>query len=79
MVVGAGGIECGVAMRAARVTVQIFADGQFRFTSAAQDCRLMELRARPDGNRMIGHRDMAVFAGVVNAAAFHFDGDDVQR
>ena len=28
---------------------------------------------------MAGERDVAVFAGVVDTAAFHFDGDDVRR
>ena len=79
VMLGAGGIECGVAMRAARVTVQIFTNGQFPFASAAQNCRLIELRGRPNVYRMVGDGDMAVFASVVNAAAFHFDGDDVQR
>ena len=58
--------------------MQIFTDGQFRFTSAAQNCRLIEFRVRPNVYRMVGDGEVAVFASVVNAAAFHFDGDDVQ-
>jgi hypothetical protein len=28
---------------------------------------------------VVGEGDVAVFAGVVDAAALHFDGDDVER
>ena len=33
----------------------------------------------PDFNRMARERIVAVLAGVVDAAAFHFDGNDVER
>ena len=34
---------------------------------------------RPGHEGMVGESVVAVFAGVEEAAAFHFDGDDVER
>lgn len=77
MVMGAGGIEGGAAVRAAGIAMQIFVNGQFPFAGAAQNGGLMEFGAGPDGNRVVGQGDVAVLAGVVETAAVHLDGDDV--
>ncbi len=46
---------------------------------AAEDGWRVELGGRPGDERVIGEGVVAVFAGVVGGAAFHFDGDDVER
>jgi len=40
---------------------------------------LVPFTLRPDCNRMIGERLVAIFAGIVEAATFHLDSDDVSR
>ncbi|MGC1416864.1 MAG: hypothetical protein WA817_16380 [Candidatus Acidiferrum sp.] len=39
----------------------------------------MEFRGGPGLNGVVGESVVAVFAGVEEAAAFHLDGDDVER
>ena len=77
VVVGAGGIEGGAAVRAAEIAMQIFVNGQFPLARAAQNGALVEFGARPDGNWVAGQGEVAILAGVVDVAAVHFDGDDV--
>lgn len=56
---------------------QVAADREFGATRAAQDGFPAPLALRPNLDFVISQRSVAIFAGVVNAAAFHFDGDDV--
>ena len=78
MVVAAGGIEGGVAMGADGVAGEIRGDGEDGTASAAEDGRLVPLGLGPRLDGMIGEGDVAVLAGVEEAATFHFDGDDVE-
>jgi hypothetical protein len=48
MVIGAGGIEGGAAMRAAGIALQVLVNGQFPFAGPAQNGALMEFGARPN-------------------------------
>lgn len=47
--------------------------------AAAEDSFLVPFGLGPEFDGVVGQCVVAVFAGVVDAAAFHFDGDDVQR
>ena len=78
VVVGAGGIEGGEAVGAAGIAMEVPVNGQFPFAGAAQNGELIEFGARPDGDWVVGQGHMAIFAGIVEAAAVHFDGDDVE-
>ena len=40
---------------------------------------LVPFTLRPDSYWMIGERLVAILAGIVQAATFHLDGDDVSR
>lgn len=77
VVVAAGGVELGVAMGAARVGIEVSGDGESGAASAAEDGFVVPFECRPELNRMIRECDVAIFAGVEEAAAFHLDGDDV--
>jgi hypothetical protein len=79
VVVTACRIEGGVADRAARLHFQIFANRQPCATGPTENCFLVPFAARPSFDGMAGKRDVAVFAGIVDTAALHFDGDDVRR
>lgn len=79
VMVAAVGIESGGAMRAARAGLQVFVDGEFATADAAQDGKCIAFGAGPNGDGMAGKFDVAVLAGVVGAAAFHANGDDVER
>lgn len=79
VVVAAGRIERGAADGAAGRTLEIFVNRHPCATGTTEDCFLMPFAARPGFDGMAGKRDVAVFAGVVDPAAFHFDGDDVRR
>lgn len=77
--VAAGGIEGGVAMGADGVAGEISGDGEDGAASAAEDGGLVTFGLRPRLDGMTREGDVAVLAGVKEAAAFHFDGDDVER
>jgi hypothetical protein len=79
VVVAAGGVEEGVARGADRITLEVSGDGESGAASAAEDSVLMELGGGPRLDGVIGERVVAVFAGVEEAAALHFDGDDIER
>jgi hypothetical protein len=72
-------IELCSASRAARITLHVLKNS-YRCTAGAAKYRwLVPFTFRPDCNRMIGERQVAVSAGIVKAATFHLDGDDVIR
>lgn len=79
VVVSAGGIEGGVAGRAAGVGLEVGGDGQLGAAGAAEDGWVVPFGLRPDLDGMVGKGIVAVFAGVIDAAALHFDGNDVER
>src|SRR6185312_4028208 len=75
----AAGVESRAARRAARATLQILIDGDFSSTSSAEHGLAVPLRARPDAELVPRQFYVAVFAGVVSAAALGLDGDDIER
>jgi len=79
VVVPACGIEGRRTDGAARFASQVFANGQLCAAGSAQNGLLVEFAEWPHLDGMPGERDVAVLAGVVRAAALHFDGDNVRR
>jgi hypothetical protein len=77
--VAAGGVEGGVAVGAARVGFEVGGDGELGAAGSAEDGFGVPFRFRPGFEGVGGEGRVAVFAGVVDAAAFRFDGDDVER
>lgn len=79
VVVAAGGIEGSAAMGAGGVAGEIGGDGENGTAGAAEDGRFVPLGLRPGLDGMIGEGDVAILAGVKEAATFHFDGNDIER
>ena len=79
VVVAAGGVERGLARRAAEVGVEIDGNGEFGAAGTAEDGWFEPIGLRPRLEAMVGEGIMAVFASVIESAALHFDGDDVER
>ena len=78
MVISAGGVEGGVARGAAGVGLEVGEDGELGAAGTAEDGLVVPFGLRPGLDGMVGEGVVAVFAGVVEAAAFHFDSDDVE-
>ena len=53
-------------------------DAEFQFAGTAEHGWLAPFRLRPDFYRVVCQSLMAVFAGIVDAAALHPDCNDVQ-
>lgn len=79
MVIAAGGVEGGVAGGAAGVGLEVGGDGEGGAAHTAEDGWFVEFGWGPGFDGMAGEGVVAVFAGVEEAAAFHFDGDDIER
>src|SRR5579863_6377560 len=79
MMRAASRIERGTALWTSRFAFQIRADRQLRAASSAQNRPLLPLAPRPHLNRVPRQSDVAILAGVVHPATFHFDGDNVRR
>lgn len=79
MMIAAGGVEGGVAMRAAGVAGEIVGDGKRGAAGAAQNRVLVPCGVRPGFESVAGKGVVAILAGVEEAAAAHLDGDDVER
>jgi hypothetical protein len=79
MVVAARRIEKGVARGASRVGVEISVDGELGAAVAAEDGLMVPFGVGPWLDGVVGQGFVAVFAGVIDSAAFHFDGNDVER
>jgi hypothetical protein len=77
VVVAAGGVEGGVAGGTCGVALHIGGDGELGAAGSAEDGWRVPFGGRPGFERMVGKGVVAIFAGVVGGAAFHFDGDDV--
>jgi len=71
------GIEQSSAIRTLIGTHHVLLYGQFSAAGSAKDCGTAPVVARPDFDRVIGERNMTIFASVINPAAIHLDGDDV--
>jgi hypothetical protein len=78
VVVAARGVEGGGAMRADGIAFKIGGDREKGAAGAAEDGGLVPFGLRPGLEEMVGEGVVAVLAGVEKAAAFHFDGDDVE-
>jgi hypothetical protein len=79
VVITAGGVEGGVARGTAGVGLEIGGDGELGTAGTAEDGLVVPFGLRPGLDGMVGEGVVAVFAGVVEAAASHFDSDDVER
>jgi len=79
VVVAAGRVEGCRTMRADRIAFEIGGDRESGAAGAAEDGLFVPFGLRPGHEGMVGESVVAVFAGVEEAAAFHFDGDDVER
>jgi len=77
VVVAASGVEGSLAGGAAGVALQVLGDGEFGVAGSAEDGRLVPFGIGPDLGGMPGEGNMAILAGVIEAAAPHLDGDDV--
>jgi len=79
MVIAAGGVEGGVTRGTPGVGLEVCGDGELGAAGTAEDGLVVPFGLRPGLDGMVGEGVMAVFAGVVEAAASHFDSDDVER
>lgn len=75
----AAGVEGNVAGRALVAAGHVLLDAHLISTGAAQDRVLGPLGPRPDFDRMVSQSLVALLAGVVDAAAFHLDRDNVEN
>jgi len=70
-------IERLTATWAPGFALHVLLNGEFCAAGAAEDCLLVPLALRPDFDRMIGERGVAVLAGIVDATALHLDRNNV--
>jgi hypothetical protein len=77
LMVAASGVEGGMAVRANRVALKVSGDCQLGAAGAAKNGLVVPIGLGPDFNRMAREGLVTILASVVDAAAFHFDGDDV--
>ena len=78
IVVAAGGVERGMARGAAGVALEVGGDREDGVAGTAEDGGFLPFGLGPGIEGMVGEGVVALFAGVEEAAAFHFDGDDVE-
>lgn len=78
-VVAAAGVEPGAARRANILTIEVLPDAKLNSASTAQHRLRLELRHRPHRGGVIRERVVAIVAGIIFAAAFHLDRNDVER
>jgi hypothetical protein len=76
--IAATGIKGGIAIWALIAARHVLRDAQLISAGAAENRRLVPLLPRPGLNRVVCQRVMALLAGVIDAAAFHPDGNDVE-
>jgi hypothetical protein len=79
VVVAAARIEGCMAMRAARIGLEIGRDGDFGTAGSAKNGRSVPFSFGPGLEGVASQGVVAVFAGVVGGATFHLDGDDIER
>ena len=79
IVVATPRIELRPASRAARVTLHVLENRQHRAAGAAEYCLLVPFTLGPNCYRMIGERQVAIFASIVKATTRHLDRNNVSR
>src|ERR1700722_418974 len=79
IVVATPRIELRPASGAARVTLHVLQNRQHCAAGAAEYCLLVPFTLGPDCYRMIGERQVAIFASIVKAATLHLDRNNVSR
>ena len=79
IVVATSRIELRSATHTARLASHVLKNGQHCTAHATKNRLLIPFTLRPNCNRMIGEHLVAIFAGIVEAATFHLDSDDVSR
>ena len=79
IVVATPRIELRTTSRAARFALHVLENSQQCPARATTNRVLVPFTLRPDCNRMIGERVVAILASIVKTATFHLDGDDVSR
>ena len=67
-----------MAIGALGIRVEVVRDGQLGTARAAEDGWRFPFRWRPWLDGVVGQGIVAVFAGIICRAAFHFDGHDVE-
>ena len=78
VVIAAGGVEGSVAVGADGIGREVGGDGESGAAGATLDGGLVKFGGGPGLEGMVGEGVVAILAGVEEAAAFHFDGDDVE-
>jgi hypothetical protein len=78
MVVAAPWIERSLTLRAAGIRVEVVRDSQLSAAGAAEHRWRFPFAWRPWFDGVVGQGIMAVFAGVIRRAAFHFDGHNIE-
>lgn len=59
--------------------MEVSGNGELGAADTAEDGLMVPFGLRPGLDRMLSDGVVAVFAGVEEATAFHFDSDDVER
>jgi len=77
-VVGAAGVERSLTGGALAGAAEVLRDAYFGPAGSAEDGGDVPLGLGPGCGRMIGEGGVAVDTGVVEAAALHADGDDIE-
>jgi len=70
-------IEARVTIWTSVFAFHVLLDSQLCTAASAKDRFLIPLTLRPHRYRVVRQLSMAIVAGIVEAAAFHFDGNNV--
>lgn len=76
--IAAAEIKCSITIWALIAARHILRDGELISAGATQNRRLVPLLLRPDLNRVACQRLVTLLAGIIDAATFHPDGDDIE-
>ena len=71
-------VEFGSTLRTGAFAAHVFIDGELVTAHSAQHCLFIKLVTRPDFSLVKSSFFVARMARIVPAAAYEFDGDDVQ-
>ena len=74
----AAGIESRVTIWTLVFAIHVLLDSQLCTAASAKDRFLIPLTLRPHRYRVACQLSMAIVTGIVEATAFHFDGNDVR-
>jgi hypothetical protein len=78
IVVVAFWIECGTAVWALIITVEVLVNGHFLFTNTAENGILVKFPLCPPHGRMPGFFRVTIKTGIIGVAAFKFYRDNIQ-